>query len=219
MQSNWMKMLALSGLFLFSLQCFSKTGITFSLNWGNIGFQCSDNQLEETIDEIEKQREQKFNENREKGFYDVSIPFPSLPSWARCQEIALKTRPEIVLVRMHLAASKVAMALMSQRGHDPFDDSLTEGLPFRFDPEDWGRYLAQRALARAHSKEGAKRIISHLQEKFRMLFSDVRDRINRDVVWAHHELGRLPATSRSMERNRAMWKLLFAMGFPESVRP
>ncbi|NLI75606.1 MAG: hypothetical protein GX442_04085 [Candidatus Riflebacteria bacterium] len=138
----------------------------------------------------------------------------SFPHWSRCQEIGRVARPDLLLVRMNLAGVKAAMGMLKGDWPQRDEDRLDEGLPAGFSSADWGQEILRDYRLRGRSKEQRLRILGRQAGMLRDLFTDVRDDIARDVVWAHNAWEKVRAHPDPMVRSPAAWRLWQAMGFP-----
>ena len=175
--------------------------------------------LESIVRRLEREREQALTAAEQNGDLDRSPPTEAFPGWARCQEIALQARPEMLLVRMNMQALRAAIDILQGNRDRDYDDSIGRDFPNGFDARDWGEEILGRAGARGRQRKHLKRILSHEASEMRCLLTDLRDRINRDVVFAHHawersgnDKGRDPLAAAA--RRRAAWNLWVTMGCP-----
>jgi len=171
-------------------------------------------QLEDIVRRIGKDRESLLEAAEKNGDLDKTPPVNTFPGWARCQEIALQSRPEMLLVRMNMQALRAAIDILKGKSDD-YDDSIGRDFPPGFDARDWGEEILARCGARGRNRDHLKRALSHEASAMRCLFTDVRDGINRDVVFDHHtwERSNLDKT-QNQARNRASWKLWYTLGCP-----
>lgn len=171
--------------------------------------------LEDIVQRIGKDREKILEAAEKNGDLDTAPPVGSFPGWSRCQEIALKSRPEMLLVRMNMQALRAAIDILRGNRDSDYDDSIGRDFPPGFDARDWGGEILARIGARGRNRDSLKRALSHEAEAMRCLFTDVRDGINRDVVFDHHTWERAGLdTSRPLARHRAAWKLWYTLGCP-----
>lgn len=163
---------------------------------------------------IQKDMEKALSEADKAGQTLLPPPAPAFPGWSRCQDIGQQARPDLMVVRMNLAALKAATAMLKGTFDRMDEDRLVDGLPFGFSPGDWGSEILRDFRLRGCSRKGLLRILSIQQGSARELWMDLRDEINRDVVWAHHKWERVKNHPDPIVRNQAAWKLWHAMGFP-----
>ncbi|MBP7634002.1 hypothetical protein KBA41_07505 [Candidatus Ozemobacteraceae bacterium] len=141
-------------------------------------------------------------------------PAPAFPGWSRCQDIAQQARPDLMVVRMNLAGLKAAVKMVRGTFDHMSEDRLEERLPFGFSAGDWGAEILRDFRLRGCSKKRLLRILTIHQGAARDLWTDLRDGINRDVVWTHHAWEKTKNHPDAATRNRAAWNLWHAMGFP-----
>ena len=175
--------------------------------------------LENIVRRLEREREQALAASEKNGDLARASPPGSFPGWARCQEIALQTRPEMLLVRMNMQALRAAIDILQGNRDRDYDDSIGRDFPAGFDARDWGEEILGRVGARGRRRDHLKRMLSREASEMRCLLTDLRDRINRDVVFAHHAWERSGGgTARdpvaAAARRRAAWNLWFTMGSP-----
>lgn len=220
----------------------SRVGIGISIGSGNTRSSLGNlfsgpisdaRDLETIVRRIGKDRERFLEASEKQGDLDRVPPVESFPGWARCQEIALNSRPEMLLVRMNMQGIRAAIDLLKGNRDQDYDDSIGRDFPPGFDARDWGEEILARCGASAGNRNHLKRALSHAAAAMRSLFSDVRDGINRDVVFAHHSWersGRSPAQGMTgtasgaagvsgyaavIARRRAAWKLWHTLGCPK----
>ncbi len=173
--------------------------------------------LREIVRRYQKDVKEKFEKEEKIGGHNAPPPVNSFPHWARCQELALKLRPDIVFVRMNLAGVKAALSLLKGDFSDLRDDNLSEGLPSGFSARDWGEEILGDFQLRGCSKGQVSRILSAQVGGIRELFMDLRDEINRDIVWDHHSWERATRGNDPADKNRQAWKVWRTLGFPDRL--
>ncbi len=190
-----------------------------SSGWGRFG-RCpllEADDLEEYVSRMIKERDRAFAEAEKKGEFLRTAPMTGFPAWSRCQEIALTTRSDMQLVRMHMAALRAALAMLNGRRDHGFGDSLGRDLPAGFDAEDWGESILGRLRACRANREHVVRIINRQADAVRYLFGETRSAIERDVVADYHAWERARLDPKNPQAaNRAAWKLWHTMGCPQA---
>ena len=170
--------------------------------------------LEILVKRLERDREARIAEADKNGVFLRLPPMESFPSWNRCQELALRLRPEMILVRVNMAALKAARRLLSGRYDDHDEDSLGNNLPGWFSAESWGEEILRDFRLGGRSREDRKRIISRQLDGVTALFSEWRDRLNHEAALASHTLERARAKGNADEIRVACWKLWVTIGCP-----
>jgi len=163
---------------------------------------------------IRKDMDNALKEAEQAGRTLLQPPVPVFPGWSRCQDIAQQARPDLMVVRMNLTALKAAVAMVKGTFDHMDEDRLDEGLPFGFSASDWGAEILRNFRLRGCSKKHLLRLLTIHQGAARDLWTDLRDEINRDVVWAHHTWENTKNHPDAASRNRAAWNLWHSMGFP-----
>ena len=168
------------------------------------------------VKRIEKEQEKWFEESKKSGKLNNPPPVKSFPHWARCQEIALKNNHRMLIVRANLSGLKAAIAALKGKFTTDLEDSLAGDFPFRFDADDWASAILSDFRLAGYSKKEKIRILSSEANRVREVFSDLRDAINRDVVWEHNALENARRGKDPSAVNQAAWRLWLTMGTPEN---
>ncbi|HOT27652.1 MAG TPA: hypothetical protein PLU72_05655 [Candidatus Ozemobacteraceae bacterium] len=188
---------------------------SFRLNLGGFPepvWQESDLKL--LVRRVRKDMDEALKEAEKTGRILQAPPVPAFPGWSRCQDIAHQARPDLMVVRMNLAGLKAAVKMVRGTFDRMSEDRFEEGLPFGFSAGDWGAEILRDFRLRGCSKKRLLRILTIHQGAARDLWADLRDDINRDVVWTHHAWEKTKNHPDTATRNRAAWNLWHAMGFP-----
>ena len=138
------------------------------------------------VRQISKSMENALKEVEKTGRILQPPPVAAFPAWSRCQEIGNQARPDLMVVRMNLAALKAAVAMVKGTFDRMDEDRLVEGLPFGYSPGDWGAEILHDFRLQGCSRKALLRVLTIQQGAARELWMDLRDEINRDIVWAHH---------------------------------
>lgn len=195
-----------------------KSFLSFSIGsrggWPEPVWTASD--LSVLVKRIEREQEKWFEEGRKSGKLNTPPPVKSFPHWARCQEIALKNNHAMLIVRANLAGLRAAVAALKGRLSDDYGDSLGSDFPFHFDPEDWASCILSDFRLAGYSKKEKIKILSSEANRVREVFSDLRDAINRDVVWEHNALENSGKGNDPVAASHAAWRLWLTMGTPNN---
>jgi hypothetical protein len=191
----------------------ARTGISLHFG-GRSGFDSSwsAEDLSHNLRRLSKEREAWFQEQEKAGAFLIPPPADKVPHWAQGQEIALRERPEMLLVRMNWAGVKAAIAMLKGDLSWEYEDQLGRDLPFGFDAERLGSQILSDFRFSGHSKSARTTLLRREESRLREIFMELRDQIRRDVVQAHHSLEVAQRGKSPQAITRAHWRLLFELG-------
>jgi len=193
----------------------AETRIGFSLRLGRgSGPVWIGEELQVLVKRIQREREAALRDLDKSGRILQPPPIVDFPHWARCQEIAQGSRPDMLVVRMNLAGIKAAVGILKGTFDGDHEDRLMEGFPSGFSPGDWGGEILSDFRFMGMSKADRLKVLKRQEGCVRELFTDLRDEINRDVVWDHHKWERARGGSDAVAVNRAAWNLWISLGCP-----